>query len=99
MAQLMRRRRVKPGKDIWIFTTAETNNMLKRSGVIQKMEQAGVRMMVQTCLVISPLVGNGKYKTLITDSGKFASYLPSEHGIELVYASMEDCVAAVTEAV
>lgn len=99
LAQLMEGRRVKAGKDMWIFTTAETNNMLKRSGVIQKMEAAGVRMMVQTCLVISPLVGNGKYKTLITDSGKNASYLPSEHGIELVYASMEDCVAAVTETV
>ena len=99
LAQLMEGRRVKSGKDMWIFTTAETNNMLKRSGVIQKLEAAGVRMMVQTCLVISPLVGNGKYKTLITDSGKNASYLPSEHGIELVYASMEDCVKAVTEAV
>lgn len=98
LSKLMKDRRVKEGKDMWIFTTAETNNMLKRSGVIQEMEQAGVRMMVQTCLVISPLVGNGKYKTLITDSGKNASYLPSEHGIELVYASMEDCVNAVTDA-
>ena len=99
LSRLMKNRRVIGGKDMWIFTTAETNNMLRRSGIIQEMEKAGVRMMVQTCLVISPLVGNGKYKTLITDSGKNASYLPSEHGIELVYASMEDCVNAVTEAV
>lgn len=99
LSKLVSGRRVKTGKDMWIFTTAEADNMLRRSGVIQKMEQAGVRMMVQTCLVISPLVGDGKYKTLITDSGKNASYLPSEHGIELVYASMEDCVNAVTEAI
>lgn len=99
LSHLMEGRRVKEGKDMWIFTTAEAANMLRRSGVIPKMEAAGVRMMVQTCLVISPLVGNGKYKTLITDSGKNASYLPSEHGIELIYASMEDCVNAVTEAV
>lgn len=99
LGHLMEGRRVKAGKDMWIFTTAEAANMLRRSGVVPKMEAAGVRMMVQTCLVISPLVGNGKYKTLITDSGKNASYLPSEHGIELVYASMEDCVKAVTEAV
>lgn len=99
LSHLMEGRRVKTGKDMWIFTTAEADNMLRRSGVIQKMEAAGVRMMVQTCLVISPLVGNGKYRTLITDSGKNASYLPSEHGIELVYASMEDCVKAVTEEV
>lgn len=97
--RLMQGRRVKPGKDMWIFTTAEASNMLRRSGVVGELEAAGVRMMVQTCLVISPLVGNGKYKTLITDSGKNASYLPSEHGIELVYASMENCVDAVTEKV
>lgn len=97
--KLMKGRRVKPGKDMWIFTTAEACNMLRRSGIVPELEKAGVRMMVQTCLVISPLVGNGKYKTLITDSGKNASYLPSEHGIELVYASMEDCVKAVTEEV
>lgn len=96
LAHLMEGRRVRDGKDMWIFTTAETNNMLMRSGIIQKLKAAGVRMMVQTCLVISPLVGNGKYRTLITDSGKNASYLPSEHGIELIYASMEECIKAVT---
>ena len=97
--ELMQGRRVRKGKDMWIFTTAEACNMMRRSGVVGDLEAAGVRMMVQTCLVISPLVGNGKYKTLITDSGKNASYLPSEHGIELIYASMEDCIAAVTEKV
>ena len=95
----MKGRKVKEGKDIWIFTTAEADGMLRRSGVVQELEKAGVTMMVQTCLVISPLVGNGKYKTLITDSGKNASYLPSEHKIELIYASVEDCIKAVTEEV
>ena len=50
--------------------------------------------MAQTCLVISPLVGG--YENLITDSGKFASYLPSEHSIKIRYASAEECVKAVT---
>lgn len=97
IASLMEGRKVKEGKDMWIFTTAEAANMLRRSGVVQKLEAAGVRMMVQTCLVISPLVHKEKYKTLITDSGKDASYLPSEHHIELIYASMENCIEAVTE--
>lgn len=97
LAELMEGRKIKSGKDMWIFTTAEANNMLTRSGVIPKLEASGVTMMVQTCLVISPLVGNGRYKTLITDSAKKASYLPSEHGIELIYASTEKCVEAVSE--
>lgn len=95
IGKLMEGRHIRAGKDFWIFTTYETDSLMRRMGVVQKLEAAGVRMMVSTCLVISPLVGN--YKTLMTDSGKFASYLPSEHNVELVYASMEDCVRAVTE--
>lgn len=69
--------------------------LAERMGIKQKLEDAGVRIMAQTCLVISPLVGG--YKKLITDSGKFASYLPSEHNIDIRYAETEKCVEAVTE--
>lgn len=74
---------------------AETESLAERMGIKQKLEDAGVRIMAQTCLVISPLVGG--YKKLITDSGKFASYLPSEHNIDIRYAETEKCVEAVTE--
>ena len=95
ISELIEGKKVKPGKGFWIFTTYETEGLLRRMGILQKLEEAGVRMMVSTCLVISPLVGS--YKTLMTDSGKFASYLPSEHNVELIYASIEDCIKAVAE--
>ena len=95
IGKLMEGKKIKTGKGFWIFTTYETDGLLRRMGVVQKLQEAGVRMMVSTCLVISPLVGN--YKTLMTDSGKFASYLPSEHNVELIYTSIEECVKAVTE--
>ncbi len=95
IGKLMAGRRVKPGKAMWIFTTAETEALMRRMGVVQKLESAGVTMMAQTCIVISPLVGG--HRTLITDSGKFASYLPSEHNIALRYAPTEQGIAAVTE--
>lgn len=95
IGRLMEGRRVKEAKAFWIFTTAEAEALMRRSGVVPALERAGVTMMPQTCLVISPLVGG--YKTLMTDSGKFACYLPSEHNVELVYGSIADCVLAVTE--
>jgi predicted aconitase len=95
IGKLMEGKKLKVGKAFWIYTTYETDSMMRRAGIVQKLEQAGVRMMVSTCLVISPLVGN--FKTLMTNSGKFASYLPSEHNVELVYAPIEECVEAVTE--
>lgn len=95
MSKLFKGRKVSKGKAFWIFTTLETEQILERMGVAQKLKEAGVTIMAQTCLVISPLVGG--YKTVMTDSGKSASLIPSEHGVELVYGSLEDCVRAVTE--
>ncbi len=95
LAERIGDRKVSPGKAFWVFTTAETENLMERMGLKEKLESAGIRLMAQTCLVISPLVGN--FKNLITDSGKFASYLPSEHGIKIRYAGMEACVEAVME--
>ncbi|MDL2273136.1 aconitase X catalytic domain-containing protein [Oscillospiraceae bacterium OttesenSCG-928-G22] len=94
VAELMEGRRLKDGCEFWIFTTFEAESLVRRMGAVSKLEAAGVRMMPGTCLVISPLVG--KHETLMTDSGKFASYLPSEHHIELKYGSIERCVEAVT---
>lgn len=95
LAEILGDRKVSEGKAFWVFTTAETESLAERMGIKQKLEDAGVRIMAQTCLVISPLVGG--YKKLITDSGKFASYLPSEHNIDIRYAETGKCVEAVTE--
>ena len=95
LAEIFGDRKVSEGKAFRVFTTAETESLAERMGIKQKLEDAGVRIMAQTCLVISPLVGG--YKKLITDSGKFASYLPSEHNIDIRYAETEKCVEAVTE--
>lgn len=93
LAKLAEGKKVAAGKAFWIFTTLETENLMETMGIGAQLREAGIRIMAQTCLVISPLVGD--YKELITDSGKFASYLPSEHGIKIQYACIEACVEAV----
>lgn len=95
ISKLMKGKKVQDNKDFWIFTTLEIENLMDRMGIGKQLKDAGIRIMAQTCLVISPLVGD--YKTLMTNSGKKASYLPSEHDVELIYGSIEDCVNAVTE--
>ena len=94
LARMIEGKKVADGKAFWVFTTAETESLMERMGMKAVLEEVGVRIMAQTCLVISPLVGG--YENLITDSGKFASYLPSEHSIKIRYASAEECVKAVT---
>lgn len=93
LAEIIGKRKVEDGKEFWVFTTAENECLAERMGIKDKLENAGVRIMAQTCLVISPFVRN--YKNLITDSGKFASYLPSEHNIKIRYGSARKCIEAV----
>lgn len=95
VAKLLKGKKLKPGKKFWIYTTQENENMLERMGLRQHILASGARILAQNCLVISPLPGH--YGTLMTDSGKFASYLPSEHRVELRFGSMADCVQSVTE--
>lgn len=95
IAKRFKGRKVSPGKGFMLFTTFENEAMLDRMSLLEDLTKAGVTVMAGTCLVISPMPA-GNYKTLITDSGKFASYLPSEHGIELVYAPLSKCIDAVT---
>ena len=93
LAKLVTGKKIKKGKEFWVYTPFETENLAKRMGIADALKEAGVTIMASSCLVIGPLPR--AYKTLMTDSGKFASYLPSEHNIELIYGSMEDCVKAV----
>lgn len=93
LAKLVAGKKIRKGKEFWLYTPFETENLAKRMGLIEILEEAGVTILASNCLVISPFPRS--YKTLMTESGKFASYLPSEHHIELVYGSIEDCVKAV----
>ncbi|MDR2007318.1 MAG: aconitase X catalytic domain-containing protein [Acidaminococcales bacterium] len=93
LADLARGRKIKKGKEFWVYTPFETRNLAERMGLADVFRESGVRILASNCLVISPFPR--KYKTLMTDSAKFASYLPSEHHVELVYGSMADCVNTV----
>ena len=92
-ADMVNGKKVRPNKEFWIYTPFETYATAKRMGVAEIIEQSGVKVFASSCLVISPFPRD--YKTIITDSGKFSSYLPSEHSVELIYASTEECVKAI----
>jgi cis-L-3-hydroxyproline dehydratase len=93
LAGLLRGRRVAPGKALWVYASGEVERQAQAEGLLASLQAAGAEVLAQTCAVMSPLPGG--FRTLMTDSGKFASYLPSEHGVELVYGSTAACVQAV----
>ena len=61
-----------------------------------QLQEAGVEIIADTCVVVTPILRESG-GVLMTNSGKFAHYAPSNTGYEVVYGSLEDCVeSAVT---
>ncbi len=93
LAGLLRGKTVASGKALWVYTSGEVERQAAEEGLLATLEAAGAEVLAQTCAVMSPLPR--RFRTLMTDSGKYASYLPSEHGVELIYGSVDACVQAV----
>jgi len=94
LAALVDGRKVKPGKHLWIYTSQHAYNLAEVMGCAKTIEQAGALILAGNCLVISPM-GKHRFRSMMTDSAKFAYYLPSEHQVEISCAGMADCVRAV----
>ncbi len=66
---------------------------LEEAGDAALLAGAGVDIVVDTCVVVTPILPAAG-GVLMTCSGKFAHYGPSNTGYEVVYGSLEDCVAS-----
>lgn len=64
---------------------------LEEEGLRGGLEAAGVTLVVDTCVVVTPILPQGG-GVLMTSSGKFAHYGPANTGFETVFGSLEDCV-------
>lgn len=65
---------------------------LERRGSRSALEAAGVVVVADTCVVVTPILTPLKGGVLMTNSGKFAHYAPANTGYSVLYASLADCV-------
>jgi hypothetical protein len=56
------------------------------------LEHCGVVVVADTCVVVTPILPATPGAILMTNSGKFAHYAPSNTGYSVLYASLADCV-------
>lgn len=56
------------------------------------LEACGVVIVADTCVVVTPILPATPGAVLMTNSGKFAHYAPSNTGYAVLYASLADCV-------
>ena len=55
------------------------------------LDAAGVTLVADTCIVVTPILA-APSGLLLTNSGKFAHYTPSNTGWDVLYGSLADCI-------
>jgi len=66
---------------------------LENSGRRKRLEQCGVTIVADTCVVVTPILKEARPgAVLMTNSGKFAHYAPGTTGYDVLYASLAECV-------
>lgn len=70
---------------------------LDADGRRRRLEGLGIRIVADTCVVVTPILPDLPDGVLMTNSGKFAHYAPGNTGYAVLYGSLADCVeSAVT---
>jgi predicted aconitase len=77
-------------------TARSTLAEIEARGLVASLRHAGVTIVVDTCVVVTPILP-ARGGVLMTNSGKFAHYGPSNTGYEVLYGSLEDCVSSAVE--
>ncbi len=65
---------------------------LERRGSLDRLRSLGVRVVVDTCVVVAPILRTSAGGVLMTNSGKFAHYAPGNVGFDVVFGSLAECV-------
>ncbi len=99
VAELVAGRRVHASSGLWLFTSVVMNAYAKRAGYQQAIESAGGRIVCEMCPGTSwkNLFNNLGYRTLATNSARWAHGLPRGMGVEFHYGSLERCVEAAVQ--
>ena len=80
----------------YVCTGRHALERLEAEGRRAPLEEAGVTLVTDTCVVVTPILPDGG-GVVMTNSGKFAHYVPGTIGYGVVYGSLEDCVASASD--
>jgi hypothetical protein len=76
---------------LYACTSRSSLAAVTSDGVPERLERCGVRLIVDTCIVVTPILPEPS-GVLVTNSGKFAHYTTPNTGYQVVFASLRDCV-------
>ena len=88
---LLRRYPPHPDVEFIVCTNRLALAALQEYGWLEELRQANVQVVVDTCVVVTPIV-RARHGVLMTNSGKFAHYTPGNIGLQVVFGSLQECV-------
>lgn len=83
-------------KPLWVCCARQIKEEAEEKGYVKIIEDAGGRVVADTCMVVSPLERMGP-KTTAVDSGKAAAYLPSFCKQNVVFRNVDDLIKEALE--
>jgi predicted aconitase len=93
VARLIDGKKIHRNVEFYIQTSKVVEELSRRMGLAQTIEQAGAKFWPDTCLIISTTRRRG-FETLMTTSAKFAYYTPIEVEADVILANIKNCVDA-----
>ena len=73
---------------LWVCTSISVKAAADRMGYTKTIEEAGGKIVCDTCMVVAPLENLG-FKVVGVDSAKAANYVPSMCGLDVIYDELE----------
>jgi predicted aconitase len=90
-AALLGDRRVHPEVECLISTGRDVLPAASERGILDRLREAGVELLVDTCSYIAPILRDPG-GPVMTDSGKWAYYAPGNISARVVFGSADECI-------
>jgi predicted aconitase len=91
LVALLAGRRVHPSVEFYANTGRHTLASLEARGWLAALEAAGVRLVVDTCTYVTPILRDTA-GVVMTCSAKWAWYAPGNVGVQVAFGSLRECV-------
>lgn len=93
---LLAGRRIHPEVELYANTSRHTLARIEARGWLAELEAAGVRLVVDTCTYVTPILRNTT-GVVMTSSAKWAWYAPGNIGVRVAFGSLRECVDSAVE--
>ncbi len=85
-----------PGVRFLVTTSRIVASLAEQAGLLERLRRFGGQITVDTCPLATPMLPP-EIRTLMTNSAKYAYYVPGLLNTQVIYGSLADCVRSAVE--